>query len=106
MSRPRSRAPGSRTRRLSSNKPFFYIVGAMERRLLGGLLVLAAALAVGLGSRRMAKPRAERAEPFRIKGAEGARISIVEFSDFQCPACKYAEGPLRKILSIYGQDIR
>lgn len=39
------------------------------------------------------------------KGNKDAKTTIVEFSDFQCPACKSAEPTLRKLLSIYGDKV-
>jgi protein-disulfide isomerase len=38
-----------------------------------------------------------------IKGDPGAPVSIVEFSDFQCPHCKHAQPPLERILEEYPQ---
>lgn len=78
----------------------------MNRRLAGALIVFGAALATGLGSRGLAKPAAERIEPFREKGSANARVTIVEFSDFQCPACRVAETPLRDLMKIYHADTR
>jgi protein-disulfide isomerase len=78
----------------------------MTRRIIGALLVLAATAATGLGSRGMAGSAAERAEPFRVKGPPDARVTIVEFSDFQCPACRVAEPPLHQLMSLYEKDTK
>ena len=78
----------------------------MTRRLLGAGLVLAAAAATGLGSRGLAQGSAEHAQPFRVKGPADARVTIVEFSDFQCPACRVAEPVVRQLLSLYGKDVK
>jgi len=79
----------------------------MTRRLVGAALVVACALATGFAARgAAAKPAAESTEAFRQKGAPDAKVTIVEFSDFECPACRAAEPSLRQVLSVYGSDIR
>jgi len=40
------------------------------------------------------------------RGPAKARVTIVEFSDFQCPFCKRLEGNLRQLLSEYPDDVR
>lgn len=40
------------------------------------------------------------------KGSESARVTIVEFSDFQCPFCARAVPTLRQIHERYGADVR
>ncbi len=53
-------------------------------------------------------------EPFRqdvdasgpSKGSEKAPITIVEFSDFQCPYCARAEPTLEKVFADYGDKVR
>jgi len=39
-------------------------------------------------------------------GDENAKITIVEFSDFQCPYCAKAEQTVQQLLKKYGKDIR
>ena len=39
-------------------------------------------------------------------GAAKARITIVEFSDFQCPYCRVAAGKIYEILKMYPNDVR
>src|SRR5438874_1024346 len=39
-------------------------------------------------------------------GAKNAKVTIVEFSDFQCPFCKRAEPTVRKILDTYKSDVK
>ena len=76
------------------------------RRLIGAALVVGAALAAGLGSRSLAKPSPEMVEPFREKGPADAPVTMVEFSDFQCPACRAAEPVLRQMMQLYGAKTR
>jgi len=40
------------------------------------------------------------------KGARNAKVTLVEFSDFQCPFCKRHAGTLDRILKEYGKDVR
>ncbi len=40
------------------------------------------------------------------KGPADARITLVEFSDFQCPFCIRAVGQLEAVLKAYPQDVR
>jgi len=40
------------------------------------------------------------------KGGEKALVTIIEFSDFQCPYCKKAEDTLKKVTDTYGDKVR
>ncbi len=40
------------------------------------------------------------------KGPADAKVTIVEFSDFQCPFCGRVEPTLRQIMEKYGNDVR
>ena len=39
------------------------------------------------------------------KGSEDAPVTIVEFSDFECPYCRSVLGDLRRVLAQYGSDV-
>lgn len=39
-------------------------------------------------------------------GSAQAKVTIVEFSDFQCPACRQAEAVIKQILADYPQEVR
>lgn len=41
-----------------------------------------------------------------VKGGENAKVTIVEFSDFQCPACGAMYPVLKRIESEYGDKIK
>jgi protein-disulfide isomerase len=41
-----------------------------------------------------------------VKGATNPSVTIVEFSDFECPFCKQAQGVLSQIVESYGREIR
>ncbi|HVU06090.1 MAG TPA: thioredoxin domain-containing protein [Polyangiaceae bacterium] len=41
-----------------------------------------------------------------VRGPEDALVTIVEWSDFQCPFCKRVEATMKQIVSTYPQDVR
>jgi len=41
-----------------------------------------------------------------IEGPKDALVTIVEFSDFQCPFCKRVEDTLKQVRTKYGNDVR
>ncbi len=52
----------------------------------------------------LAEDRLVREESPRIKGAN-AKVQIVEFADFECPACRMMQPELKKLLAEYGDSI-
>lgn len=40
------------------------------------------------------------------KGSVNPRVTIVEFSDFECPFCKQVQSTLKQIVEHYGRDVR
>lgn len=44
--------------------------------------------------------------PRPVLGSKGAQVSLEEFSDFQCPACKTAEGLVQDIVKTFGDRIQ
>jgi protein-disulfide isomerase len=41
-----------------------------------------------------------------IKGPEHAKVTIIEWSDFQCPFCSRVEPTIDQIMKTYGKDVR
>lgn len=41
-----------------------------------------------------------------VRGPADAAITIVEYGDFECPACAAAESALRQLLAIYPEQVR
>jgi len=98
-----------------------YLVG--ERRTfdqdLGGRL---AAIETKLGDLAKAQPAARPSEPKAlapaeamkliavdgapVRGAQKARVTIVEYGDFQCPFCLRSRPTLRQVLETYPEDVR
>jgi protein-disulfide isomerase len=76
------------------------------RTALSAALVLLASCVTVLAVRGRQKPYSPQAPAFRQKGPAGADIIIVEYSDFQCPACRAAVAPMKDLLKIYGDRVR
>lgn len=76
------------------------------RTILSAALVLATSVSTVLAVRGRQKPYSPEAPSFRQKGPLEAGIVIVEYSDFQCPACRAAVAPLREILRLYNDKVR
>jgi protein-disulfide isomerase len=45
-------------------------------------------------------------DPARVRGSPEAPVTIVEFSDFQCPYCRAAESALKEVLAKYGEQVK
>ena len=55
----------------------------------------------------LSPPKVEVApDPARLRGNPNAPVTIVEFSDFQCPYCKSAEPALKQLLTKYDGKVR
>jgi protein-disulfide isomerase len=51
-------------------------------------------------------PRVSVAATGPARGPAGAKVTIVEFSDFQCPYCARARPVLEQVMKQYGSDVR
>jgi protein-disulfide isomerase len=55
----------------------------------------------------LARPKIDVAvDPFRLRGNPKAPVTIVEFSDFQCPYCRAAQPTIKKVLDTYKDKVR
>lgn len=79
-----------------------------KKILVGGLIV---AVLIGvifaIRSTKSAdgvKPTNPRAE--KIKGPLDAPVTILEFSDFQCPSCAYAQSSIKKLMDKFPEVIQ
>ena len=74
------------------------------------IVSVALVLAASAGSYRVARgarsPFSSEAPEYRKLGPADAKVTIVEFSDFECPACRVAEPPLRSMLKLYDGKVR
>ena len=46
------------------------------------------------------------ADPMRLRGNPDAPVTIVEFSDFQCPYCQIAQATVKELLEKYKGKVR
>ena len=75
--------------------------------LLVGLVLLAGLVgAVYFLRSRLPKLVSSPADSPRSRGPAGAPIQIIEFSDFQCPACQVAQPLLQGLLAQHPEKIR
>lgn len=80
--------------------------------VIGGTLVLIFGVAFLLGKNSAPSQNTPALQENLIKpdswkiGSESARVTLVEFSDFQCPSCKVAEPTVRSILAKYPENVR
>ncbi len=78
----------------------------LPRLIVSSALVVAACAGSFLLARRARKPFYSPAPDYRTLGPINAKVTIVEFSDFECPACRDAEAPMRALLKLYDGKIR
>lgn len=87
-----------------------------ETKILGIVLVLTVALLLGgvfflsrggspQGVTGTTVSQIEYAKGQKI-GSDSAKAKLVEFSDFQCPACKSAEPAIKQVLSKYPDNLQ
>jgi protein-disulfide isomerase len=76
------------------------------RRFASFALVVSLSIGSMLVARGVRKPFSPTSPQYRQKGPADAKVIIVEFSDFECPACRYAEKPLHDLLALYEGKIR
>jgi len=78
----------------------------ISRRFASYGLVAALCVSSVLIARGTRRPFSTQAPEFRSRGPADAKVLIVEFSDFQCPACRMAEPAARQILPLYDGRVR
>ena len=61
------------------------------------------------GSTAVSAPRGSRRFDLAAapeKGKQGARVTVVEFVDYECPHCRHAQVLLRQLVDEYPSDVR
>ena len=80
-----------------------------ESKFFIGIIVATLVLVIGgvafLSRPETTIPRAELVKGTNVKGATDSKVYLVEFSDFQCPACKAAKPFVDEVLKKYGDKI-
>ncbi len=69
------------------------------------LAVVGAIVAVEVGSSRGGAVSVDNPASYRI-GPDSAKVKVVEFSDYQCPACKSIESHLKTLITSYGDQVQ
>ena len=59
----------------------------------------------GAPRRRAARRRWSRSRTMSAAAPKATKVTIVEFSDFQCPFCKRSEPTVKGVLDKYGKDV-
>lgn len=70
------------------------------------IAVLVAAVFIVKKFRPLTQPKISSAADAKAKGPVNAPIEIIEYSDFQCPACKMAQPVINEILILYPNKVR
>lgn len=84
----------------------FFAMDRLPRLITSIIIVLAASAGSVLIARGVRKPFSSNAPAYRKLGPADAKVTIVEFSDFECPACRVAEVPMRALLKLYEGKVR
>ncbi|MBI4080219.1 MAG: thioredoxin domain-containing protein [Candidatus Levybacteria bacterium] len=89
-----------------------------EVKIIAGIAIVSVALLIGaaflMGNPQAQKPQvSEKADAKLLMrsnahetGPKSAKVTIVEFADFQCPACGAAHPALKQVLEQYKNDVR
>lgn len=83
--------------------------------LLIGTLVVTLGLVVGVVFifSRQGVSQSQPVDPAQLvteqshaRGPDSAVVTIVEFSDFQCPACRATQSTIKQVLGVYPEQVR
>lgn len=81
----------------------------MQTRIGRSLFCLAALSAALIGcvhfARKTPLSSAASLPARRTLGPAGAKVVLIEFSDFQCPSCKRAGPAIKELIRLYPQDL-
>ncbi|KKQ21429.1 MAG: hypothetical protein US36_C0020G0012 [Candidatus Wolfebacteria bacterium GW2011_GWC1_37_10] len=87
-------------------KKEIYILGAIVILLIGGFVFLGVYLKSDSSSSGDLVSVAEISDFDWIKGDRGAKVVLIEYSDFQCPACAYYSGMVKQLTNDFGNQIK
>ncbi|MBI4386281.1 MAG: thioredoxin domain-containing protein [Elusimicrobia bacterium] len=77
-----------------------------SRNLLAGILLLSLPATAVVVGRHTQTPWIAQAPQYRQKGDAEAKITLVEFSDFECPGCASATPLVKQLLATYHPNVR
>ena len=77
-----------------------------EQQPAGAPVAAGAPAAVAPAAVDPAKPIQLQIDALPVRGAAGAKVTIVEFSDYECPFCSRVEPTVDQILKAYPNDVR
>lgn len=77
-----------------------------SRRLSAGAALVFVCVGSVFALRSTVPPFAPQSPAFRQFGEADAPVTVVEFSDFQCPSCAYAVEPVKSLKKLYGSKMR
>ncbi|MDP3982287.1 MAG: thioredoxin domain-containing protein [bacterium] len=83
---------------------FWAIIGTL---LVGGVWAITwmASQSAGEGETVVQEETAQIRESDQVKGSREASLVLVEYSDFQCPACQFYAGWISQLAETYGDDL-
>jgi protein-disulfide isomerase len=76
------------------------------RRIVAGVLLTLAPVAAVYALKQTAWGTFQATPKSRIEGDPGAKVLLVEYSDFQCPMCAMVQPNLKQFLDLYKGKIR
>lgn len=85
-------------------KVFLGIIGGTLLLIFGAAFLLGRGGATTSGTTVVDQRLLVKPDSWKI-GSDSAKVSVVEFSDFQCPACKAAQPVVDSLLSKYGTNL-
>jgi len=78
-----------------------------QRRFFCGLILGFSCVTLALAFKMKGPPvYSPQAPQYRQKGDPASAVVVVEYSDFQCPACSAANIPMERLMSLYGSGVR
>lgn len=77
-----------------------------KRRTWIAVGILAGIILIGYLVSRIPEVESVYGKGDPVKGAPQAKVTIVEYSDFQCPACRQAQGALKQIMEEYREAVQ
>lgn len=87
------------------NGSVFSISGAQEYETIRGVVEQALASTPNSGNQTIAENIQPVNESDHVRGKKDARISLIEYSDFECPFCARIHPRIQRVLDEYPNDV-